>query len=227
MGAASIVPAHRALDHLLLGVPDLERGIAWVERLTGVRTVVGGSHPGRGTRNALLSLGARQYLEIIAPDPAQSGVTPTLDLKALPQPRLVNWAAATADIDGLAARARAAGRQVRASAGEHEMLEPRDGSRVRPDGATLKWRTLGVPGALGRGPVNPLPFFIQWTADSRHPSEDSPAGCTLQSFRIAHPTPAAVADALKPFDIELDLTSAAEPALFATLRTPKGVIELG
>ena len=106
MGAAPRVPAHKALDHLLLGAPDLERGIEWVERLTGVRAVVGGSHPGRGTRNALLSLGARQYVEIIAPDPAQSGSTPTLDLKALPEPRLVNWAAATADIDALA-RARA------------------------------------------------------------------------------------------------------------------------
>jgi hypothetical protein len=217
MGAAPSVPAHRALDHLLLGVPDLDRGTAWVERLTGVRAVVGGSHPGRGTRNALLSLGARQYLEIIAPDPAQSGKVPTIDLSALPGPRLVNWAAATADIDALVARARAAGQQV---------LEPRDGSRVRPDGKTLQWRTLGLPGALGRGAVNPLPFFIQWAADSRHPSEDSPAGCTLQSFRIAHPTPAAVSDALKPFDVELDLTSAPEPALFATLRTPKGLIEL-
>ena len=36
----SVVPAAKAVDHLLLGTADLDRGIAWVEKLTGVRAAI-------------------------------------------------------------------------------------------------------------------------------------------------------------------------------------------
>jgi hypothetical protein len=55
------------VDHLILGARDLDEGIRRLEEQTGVRPKVGGEHPGRGTRNALVSLGKSLYIEILAP----------------------------------------------------------------------------------------------------------------------------------------------------------------
>ncbi len=215
--AQSLVPVTRAVDHLLLGTSDLDRGIAWVEKLTGVRAAIGGSHPGVGTRNALISLGGRQYLEVIAPDPAQATYTYRFDLRRLAAPRLITWAAATPDIESLARKLEAGGRPV---------FGPNGGSRARPDGAVLKWRTLGVGGSIGSGEVDPLPFFIQWAADSLHPSQDSPKGCTLRSFEITHPDPPTVVAAFRQLGMDVPVKSGQDVRIFTTLDTPTGVVQL-
>ena len=212
------VPALKALDHLLLGAADLDAGIVWVERLTGVRPAIGGSHPGMGTHNALLSLGGRQYLEIIAPDPKQAQYTFFVDLRGFTEPRLVTWAALSTDIDRLATRAAGAGLRVSG---------PRDGSRLTPDGRRLQWRTLGITSNAGDAHAEPVPFLIQWSGGSVHPSQDSPAGCRMQSFVLHHPDPERVADVLRKLGLEADLRRSDGIRLTATLDTPKGVVELG
>src|SRR5690349_15249615 len=125
MTKAQAAPIITVVDHLLLGVSDLQHGIDWVEQRTGVRALIGGVHPGAGTRNALLSLGSAHYLEIIAPDPAQSTYNSRVDIRSLTEPRLVNFAVATTDIDRTAAIARKA---------KYQAIGPDPGSRVLPTG---------------------------------------------------------------------------------------------
>jgi Glyoxalase-like domain len=213
MEAEETKSAAGSVDHLLLGVADLDRGIEWVETLTGVKAAVGGSHPGRGTRNALLSFGGKLYLEIIAPDPAQETYTFHIDVRKLAEPRLITWAVAAGDIGALAAKARAAG---------HPVFGPADGSRARPDGKMLKWKTCGVGNDLGRDGIEPVPFFIEWAVDSLHPSQDSPAGCELRSLVMEHPEAAKVREVLKDLGIEADVKQAPAARIRATLKTPKG-----
>jgi hypothetical protein len=213
---ANSPPSSLALDHLLLGAADLDYGIAWVERRTGVKAASGGSHPGVGTCNALLSLGRRQYLEIIAPDPAQSAFHFHLDLRALQEPRLITWAAA-AGLDAVAQAARAAG---------YSLSGPREGSRIRGDGKTLRWKTLRVLHPWGGNGLDPVPFFIEWAAGSEHPSQDAPRGCELQRFEIEHPDPPAVLQALHSLGIQAAVRPNTVIRLIAALQTPRGRVEL-
>lgn len=217
-GAAErLSPAVSVVDHLLLGVSDLDVGVAWFEKATGVKAVFGGTHPGMGTRNALVSLGGKRYLEILAPDPAQTAFNFRIDVRQLKEPRLVNWAATATDIEAVAKRARKTG---------YELFGPQPGSRERPDGKTLRWKLLGVMHDLGADGIDPIPFFIEWAADAVHPSQESPKGCELTSLAIEHPSSARVKKTLATLGIAADVRKGAAARLTATLSTPKGKVTL-
>ena len=61
------------IDHFVLGINNLEKGIQEFEEKSGIKPVFGGVHEKVGTHNALVSLGEGKYLEILAPlDPSKS-----------------------------------------------------------------------------------------------------------------------------------------------------------
>jgi hypothetical protein len=201
------------LDHIILGIDDLDRGVAWVEQRTGVRAIFGGVHPGRGTRNALLALGSDCYLEIIAPDPQQSSPTWFSQVLTLRDPRLISWAVHTSDLTALAQTAVAAGLPIDG---------PHDGARSRPDGKALRWKLFRLRDDRG----GLLPFFIQWGRDSLHPAADAPSGCSLASFRLQSPDAPEIARACETLAVEATIEASAKPLMIARLASPKGEVEL-
>ena len=188
-----------------------------MQERSGVRAMFGGVHPGRRTRNALLSLGPRRYLEIIAPDPqqanAKSGNEMADRLRALQEPRLIGWAAHTDDLTSLAQKATTTGIAIEG---------PRDGSRVRPDGKTLQWKSF----ALKKDFDGVLPFFIEWNRSSIHPSQDAPAGCTLQHFFIESPAVEELRTVAGKLGLEVELKPAKTPALHARIIGKRGAFEI-
>jgi hypothetical protein len=205
------VPA--LLDHILLGCNDLDRGIQLVEESTGVRPAIGGVHPGRGTRNALLSLGERRYLEIIAPDPAQSEIVHYPQLRSMIDPRLIGWAVHPPDIAAVA-------KQL--TENKIAFTGPEDGSRKRPDGRILNWKTINL--ADDRHGL--LPFFIEWSADSVHPSADAGKGCTLDYFEVMSTNPEELALTFKRIGLDVTVEHSDKARLRALITGPKGDLGL-
>ncbi|HEX4438540.1 MAG TPA: VOC family protein [Thermoanaerobaculia bacterium] len=202
-------------DHLVYAVPDLDSGAAQVERLLGVKPMVGGQHPGRGTRNALVGLGPAVYLEILAPDPAQPAPQKprSFHLDEVKTPRLVGWGAHGRDVAAIFAEAKAKGVQLG---------EIGSGGRKRPDGVELKWTFTDPDALLGGGVV---PFFIDW-GSSPHPAKTAPQGATLVGMRAEHPDPASVERMLKVLGVDMPVTRGPAPALIAVIQCPKGRVEL-
>jgi hypothetical protein len=215
--AATEVPA--LLDHVLLGCDDLDRGIDFVEQHTGVRAAFGGVHPGRGTRNALLSLGERRYLEVIAPDPKQDRIEQfaqkqVTQLKQLSSPRLIGWAAHPGDLEKFSAHLREAGISFDG---------PRPGSRQRLDGNLLQWKTLN----LKDNKDGLLPFFIEWSASSLHPSADAPKGCKITHFGAATPGSNELTKIVTQLQLDLPVLINDKPVLRTTIVGPRGKLTLG
>lgn len=205
------------IDHLVYAVPRLDDAIDWIEKTTGIRPAVGGSHVGRGTHNALVSLGS-SYLELIAPDPAQSDP---------PQPRpfgvdqiehaaLVAFAVRPDEgdtIDAVVERSIAAGYD----AGPIVAM-----SRATAEGNTLSWR-LTFPRPEFGGLV---PFVIDW-GETPRPHETSPSGLGLESFVATHPDPNVINSLLTAIGVtQLRLDPAPGSTMRAHVVGPSGSVTL-
>jgi hypothetical protein len=197
------------VDHVVVGVADLDFAIAEVERATGVRPVPGGEHPG-GTHNALLALGDGVYLELLALRPDVEAPQYSA-LRELARPTPIDWAVAADEVEALRRPLLAAGFQLSA---------PSPGSRTRPDGSMLAWETFGIDGDGVAG----APFFIVWAADAPHPASTSPAGCTLAGLRVVTPDLEPLERLRAALALDVELAAGETAALTVKLACPTGEI---
>lgn len=205
------------IDHILLGISDLEVGSQEFESLTGVRPIFGGVHPNIGTHNALVSLGNGIYLEIIAPQKKGKKLTgPFRGFENMDQLGLIGWALQTSDLSQ-------AFEGLEESGVSNSGIQP--GSRKTPQNDILEWATI-FP--LEDGLTVIQPFFINWKKMDLHPSLSTPPGCSLEHFKYAN-------DHKDPIGKFLDLYSICRNKEVVenkpsghiseiSLRTPKGLV---
>jgi hypothetical protein len=208
------------IDHLVYATPDLEPTIAELAERLGVQPAIGGRHLGRGTRNALVGLGGKRYLEIIGPDPEQGEPAEPrpFGIDDLDGAGLATWCARSSKP---LADAVMAARTVGIEPGD-----PTPMSRLRPDGVRLEW-VLTVPQMSGQF-AGVVPFLIDW-GESPHPSASAPAGVDLVQLRLAHPDPERLHVMLSALgaDDGVELVEGSRPAVSALLSTSDGVLQLG
>jgi hypothetical protein len=211
------------LDHIIIGIDTLERGIELLRKATGLIAVPGGVHPGRGTQNALLGLGGGRYLELLAPNPADTSESARQTAEARARyfgamrvPTPVGWAVLTGD--AAAERARLVARGLPAG-------EVRPGSRARPDGTTIRWSTIDPWGGAGmtRGV---LPFVIQWAADAPHPAASAPQGCRFAGMALESPAVDSLRVLFDKAQWPVPLRAGATERLEFTLDCPAGRVQL-
>jgi hypothetical protein len=143
------------IDHVVVAVEDLDAAaVRWREGF-GLDSAPGGVHPAWGTGNRIVPLGPT-YVELIAVlDPATAATTDlgraVGEVSAAGDAPLV-WCVGTDDLEGTASRLG---------------LDVGGGSRRRPDGVELQWRSAGLEAAL----ATPWrPFFISWDVEpDEHP----------------------------------------------------------
>jgi hypothetical protein len=212
-------PPPAQLDHLVLAAATLADGIDYVAEVTGATPQLGGRHVAMGTHNALLRLGERVYLEIIAIDP--DGAAPprprwfdlddiALRLELTERPQLVAWVARSDDIE----------RSAAACAIPLGALTPMERGDYR-------WR-ITIPPDGKRPGEGIVPTLIQWDVPM-HPADRLPAsGVAIAQIAAAHADPALMRSALAALGLSdtVQVTYDRHARLAAMLRTPRGIITL-
>jgi hypothetical protein len=211
---AAPVPAAHSIDHIGIGAADLDKGIAFVAEKTSVTAVKGGVHPGRGTQNALMSLSGGTYLEIIAPIPGAKPLGVGAATAALATPKPEFFAVRSTDLEGTIRMLREKGFAI---------SDPEAGSRKRPDGSILNWRTAHLEGAG----LEAAPFIIEWDKTSPHPSATSPSGCTLAKLEIEDKNTKQLSRLFGLLGLDIPTHPASASALRVTLSCSKGQVVFG
>ncbi len=209
------------VDHLVVAATTLDAGIDYVEQHLQVPLQPGGQHRDMGTHNALLHLGPRCYLEVIAIDPT------------LPSPRRARWFAL--DSPRLQQRLRqgpALIHWVMRRSSPAAAADANDTGRFGPaltlSRGPFNW-TITVPedGSLPGNGI--LPSLIHWHT-STHPADALPdRGCRLHSLTAGVDNPESSSSLLRQLGMEnfLRLENSTEIRLQADIDTPRGLRVLG
>ena len=211
--------ANHYLDHIVIAINDLDEGIRQIERTTGVRPKEDGSDAQLGTHSAIIALGEKTFLEIIAPDPKADPALVDAELKPLFLDRIrtyesltpFSWAIGTSNIERTVAFAR------RSSTRTAEVMP---GSRKRGWGRATGWEWTRVV----RPESYVMPLFVQWDAGSKPPQDRAPGGCTLSALEVFSRVYKSVHALIATMQVDVESAGAEHESINLRLDCPRGEV---
>ena len=206
----------RQIDHFVYAVTNLEAACEALEKELGVAPVEGGVHPDQGTRNALLNLGEGAYLEVIAKmeDAQQPAGGTWMGMDLVTYPQLNRWCLKSDQLE--------VDQQIVQAyhPGHGQIIE---GSRMTPDGERLSWRML-LP--LPYPTVELMPFAVDWSTSSFHPTDRMPQHARFYGFELWHPAPQTMRAAIHGLGLNMKIHKGAAPKIRLTIEGPNGKVKL-
>ncbi|MCB0633577.1 MAG: VOC family protein [Saprospiraceae bacterium] len=198
------------VDHIMLAINDLDRGVAQFETMTGVQPIYGGVHPSGNTQNAIVPLGDKIYIEILAPKADLDSIPDFF--KDFQELTPIGFAVAASNMAGL-------DQTIQELQFHSDGIQ--DGSRTTPDGTQLTWQVMLV----NEPPLSTYPFFIHWSEDTKHPATDGEVQCVLTSLELITPYEAELRQILEGSQSAiplLELEQGSIQRLRVDVNSPKG-----
>lgn len=206
----------RTIDHLVYAVPDLEKAMDNFENLTGIRPVFGGYHTTRGTKNAVVNLGNKCYLEILAIDETNknSSVPRWMGVDFIKEAQMTRWALKSEDLE----KDSTILKKYNTNFGEMS-----GGERKTAEDKLLKWKMI-LP--LAAPAIDLAPFMCDWKESEAHPTDGLPQQCELMNLHFTHSSPNLALQLFSELGIHSNVLKGKSAKIFAEINTPKGIIKL-
>lgn len=206
----------RQIDHLVYCVPNMLDAIEHFKETLGVEATIGGRHLNQGTINALINLGDKCYLEILAIDEENKDIKSPrwMGLDMATAPKITRWAISSEDVNQDS--------QVLQQYNP-ELGNIIDGSRVSPTGAMLKWK---MTKPLATPEVEIAPFILDWSESAMHPTDNMVQSCALESVEFFSPENPKLNICLDGIFGNFQLIESKQPKIVATIRGPRGVVTI-
>jgi len=205
-----------SIDHIVYAVPDFNQAINDLEEKLGIRPEPGGRHLLRGTKNALVNLGNRCYLEILARDPENDKFMGQrwMGIDLISQPSITRWAINSSSIE----KDNTLLQKYQADLGQIS-----EGERKTTEGETLKWKmTLPLPAPE----IDIIPFLIDWSFSDFHPTQNLKEGCILKDIFLFHPDPDSVQRVFDQMGMDISVQKDIQTAIKIKIESINGTILL-